>query len=113
MRSIPALLIFAFLSLQLEAADPPARPKLISLYPLGGQAGETLEVELIGKFLDPLQVAWFYYDQLEAEVLKLERTGEARKEGAETKPYQGKYRAILKVRIAPDADLGAHYFRGP
>ena len=117
MRSIPALLILAFLSFQLEAADPPARPKLISLYPLGGQAGETLEVELIGKFLDPLQVAWFYYDQLEAEVLKLERTDEAENEGAdqekgaETKPYQGKYRAVLKVRIAPDADLGAHYFR--
>lgn len=117
MRSIPALLILAFLSVQLEAADPPARPKLISLYPLGGQAGETLEVELQGKFLDPLQVAWFYYDQVEAEVLKLERTEEAEKagagqeEGSETKPYQGKYRALLKVRISPDAELGAHYFR--
>ena len=117
MRSIPALLILAFLSFQLEAADPPARPKLISLYPLGGQAGDTLEVELLGKFLDPLQVAWFYCDQVEAEVLKLERTEEAEKagagqeEGSETKPYQGKYRALLKVRIAPDAELGAHYFR--
>ena len=117
MRTIPALLILAVLSVQLEAADPPARPKLISLYPLGGQAGETVEVELVGKFLDPLQVAWFYYDQLEAEVLKVERTGEAEKEGAGqekgagTRPYQGKYRAFLKVRIAPDADLGAHYFR--
>ena len=117
MRSIPALLILVFLSVQLEAADPPARPKLISLYPLGGQAGETLKVELVGKFLDPLQVAWFYCDQVEAEVLKLERTEEAKKSGAdqengsETKPYQGKYKALLKVRIAPDAELGAHYFR--
>ncbi len=117
MRSIPALLILAFLSVQLEAADPPARPKLVSLYPLGGQAGDTLEVELRGKFLDPLQVAWFYCDQVEAEVLKLERTEEAEKDGAdqekgaEAGPYQGKYRALLKVRIAPDAELGAHYFR--
>lgn len=113
MRSIPALLILAFLSVQLEAADPPAKPKLISLYPLGGQAGDTLEVELRGKFLDPLQVAWFYCDQVEAEVLKVERTEAAIKEGqgAEAKPYQGKYRALLKVRIAPDAELGAHYFR--
>ena len=117
MRSIPALLILAFLSVQLEAADPPARPKLISLYPLGGQAGETLEVELRGKFLDPLQVAWFYCDQVEAEILNLERTEEAKKDGAdqengsEADPYQGKYRALLKVRIAPDAELGAHYFR--
>ena len=117
MRSIPALLILAFLSVQLEAADPPARPKLVSLYPLGGQAGDTLEVELVGKHLDPLQVAWFRYDQVEAEVLKLERTEEVEKagagqeQGAESKPYQGKYRALLKVRISPDAELGAHYFR--
>ncbi|MCY3777088.1 MAG: hypothetical protein OXH11_14025, partial [Candidatus Aminicenantes bacterium] len=113
MRSIPALLILAFLSFQLEAADPPARPKLVSLYPLGGQAGNTLEVELVGKYLDPLQVAWFYCDQVEAEVLKLERTEEAKETGAdqeqdaEAKPHEGKYRAMLKVRISPDAELGA------
>ena len=63
-------------------------------------------------------MAWFYCDQVEAEILNLERTEEAKKDGAdqengsEADPYQGKYRALLKVRIAPRRRIGSPLLSG-
>ena len=113
-RLLPTLFLVVSVGSLSGADEPSPQPQLISLFPLGGRAGETLEVEVRGKFLDPLRLAWFYCDQLTAELIQIEVEASDQADGDEAEEKDAekqKYRGLLRVRIEDDADLGAHYFR--
>ena len=99
MKSFLAVLVLGSLSAQVQAAEPSPEPRLISIFPLGGRAGETLEVEIRGQFLDQVRLPWFYCDQLTAEIIKVEEEPEVADEPdgeEENDPGKRKYRGLLK-----------------
>ena len=51
------------------AAEAPAEPSLLSVFPLGGQAGKTFRTTIRGRSLDGAHALWFNDTALEARVL--------------------------------------------
>ena len=113
MKSILALIVLVSLSAPAGAGEPSPEPQLISMLPLGGRAGDTLEVEIRGRFLDQVRLVWFYCDQLKAEIIKVEELEVADQTDGEEEKDAGKrkYRGLLKVEIDGDTALGVHHFR--
>ncbi len=114
MKSFLAVLVLGSLAAQVQAAEPSPEPRLISIFPLGGRAGETLEVEIRGQFLDQVRLPWFYCDQLTAEIIKVEEEPKVADEPdgeEENDPGKRKYRGLLRVQIDRNAVLGVHHFR--
>lgn len=86
------LLLFVGAAVQWGAVRP---PELVRIYPLGGQAGMTVGVEILGKQLSNLVSVEF-----DTKDLVWEEKGKA---------SPGKVSG--EIRIAPDAALGAHRLR--
>src|ERR1700681_1859664 len=80
------------ISLCLQISAGAAAPELIRIYPLGGQAGTTVSLEILGQRLSNVTGVEF-----DTQDLLWERTTQS-----------GPGKIIGDVRIAPEAALGAH-----
>jgi len=95
---------------------PTSEPKLVSIFPVGGQRGTTFEAEVTGKQLQGAYAIWFEDEELAATIEQIEDL--KKKQESETKvddygqqENQPDYRAHVKFRIPPEAALGLHPFR--
>ena len=108
-----------FVSSVFNAAQPDAavtEPKLLSLYPLGGRRGTTVQAEVRGNLLERAYAVWFDAGSLSGRVVKVEEVKEQSKEKVnvlEKKPEKPPtvYRALIEVEIQPTAHLGIHSLR--
>ncbi len=85
-------------------------PQLLSMTPMGGPAGSSLEIRLRGEDLEGIRSVWSDCDRLTGKVkavkeIKLEKTRFSRK------TYAPGQEVFLQVDIAEDAATGAHSLR--
>ena len=85
-------------------------PKLLSMTPMGGPPGSSLEIRLRGEDLEGIRSVWLDCDRLTAQVkavkeIKLEKARFSRK------TYSPGQEVFLQVDIAEDATTGAHSLR--
>ena len=112
----PAVVLFllslAFLSTPLSPAQNEpgvAEPKLLSVFPAGGQRGSTVQVEVRGNFLEKTYAAWFESGQFEVRFLKVEEVknqAEQRSSFFDKKEKLPAFRALLAQK---DDDLPVFY----
>src|SRR5215510_4386309 len=88
------LLAFVVLS-RLAPAEEHHSPKIIRIYPLGGQQGTSVTVEILGEFLSNAESVEF--DSKDLVWTKILSTSSGKVSGT--------------VSIASDAALGSHLFR--
>src|SRR5687767_87237 len=96
-RAITASGALLLLALLLKAADrelPDLAPKVASMSPLGGRAGETLEVSVSGKWLDKTLGFAFARPDIRAELLSSEFDS-----------------VKLKISVGPQVPTGLHDYR--
>ena len=95
----------------------PKEPKTLSVFPLGGQRGTTIEVSVRGQDMEGTYAAWFERDGVEVRFLGLEEIREAAPDELVVRDPQAKqtelagHRARLQFRIGEDARVGLHRFR--
>ena len=95
----------------------PKEPKTLSVFPLGGQRGTTIEVSVRGQHMEGTYAAWFERDGVEVRFLGLEKIREAAPNELVVRDPQAKqtelagHRARLQFRIGEDARVGLHRFR--
>ena len=99
--SVTAVFFFVAM-LPLRAADggevAQGQPELVYLFPLGGQRGTTLEVEVRGKYLDGTQGVWNDGETLKARVKGVEVV-EPPVDEAEEAPAESEEPKILDYRV--------------
>ena len=120
-RSIPLLLLLSplpFLWAQEPTEPPRNEPVVNSIFPMGGQPGTTLEVEMRGSNLAGAYAVGFEDDVLQAEVKKVEeiKPDEKKTEDEETEEGEPKtsltlYRVLLRLHIDSAATTGTHALR--
>jgi len=93
------------------AADAPSEPSLLSVFPLGGQAGKTFRTTVRGGSLDGAHALWFSTKMIEARVLSIKDEPQERAEGTRAKKKANIQ--LLEVEIEPPEDLvpGKYPFR--
>ncbi len=102
--------VFVLLPLTLWAADQPevrADPEALSIFPLGGRRGTTVEATIRGRALEGAYSVWFDSKALSARVTKVETIRLEDKKEAGSPGHQVR----LQVQIAPTAKLGLHSLR--
>ncbi len=100
------------------AKDPPAvaEPKLLSVFPLGGRQGSTVQAEVRGNFLEGAYAVWFDAGSLSGRLLEVDEAKEQVKEKgyalqeAPEKP-PAVYRVRIEVEVPRTAHLGVHSLR--
>ena len=99
-------------SVQGYPADSIKGPELVSLFPLGGQRGTTLEVRMRGKNLGGTYAVWVDGRELEAHVERVEEIDLTEYDlvNKEWKSQPG-YRVSFQVAIDGGAGIGAHSIR--
>ena len=111
------LLLVPFLQTSLSAQDkmdlPPAEPELISVFPVGGRQGSTVEVEVRGRTLAGVYEVWFDQDVLRAQIKKVEEIEWKKRKNSETLDMitQHGQRVLFEVRIDPAARTGTRSIR--
>lgn len=85
-------------------------PKLLSMSPLGGSPGSSLELRVRGEDLEGIRSVWLSCDRLTAKVkavkeIKLEKARFSRR------TYAPGQEVFIQVDIAEDAPVGAHSLR--
>lgn len=85
-------------------------PKLLSMTPMGGPPGSSLELRVRGEDLEGIRSVWLDCDRLTATVkavkeIKLEKARFSRK------TYAPGQEVFIQVDIAEDASIGAHSLR--
>ncbi|MFO0905069.1 MAG: PPC domain-containing protein [Pirellulales bacterium] len=83
-------------------------PRLLRVSPPGGQRGTTVEVQLVGRYLERPEELMFYEPGISVESLEKEPT-----EDADSRRERGGPATRVKVRLklADDCPLGAHSIR--
>ena len=100
-----------------SAKAAPKEPKTLSVFPLGGQRGTTIEVSVRGQHMEETYGAWFECDDVEVRFLGLEEIRESAPDELVERDPQAKqtelagHRARLQLRIGEDAAVGLHRFR--
>ena len=100
------------------AKDPPAvaEPKLLSVFPLGGRQGSTVQAEVRGNFLEGAYAVWFDAGSLSGRLLEVDEAKEQVKEKgyalqkAPEKP-PAVYRVLIEVEVPRTAHLGIYSLR--
>ena len=115
---VGAVLLLAVVPLwpQDKKDSPAEEPEAISIYPLGGERGATLNAEIRGNTLDGAYAVWFDAEGVNAQATKLEVV-----EGAETEPREssredskdkaGEQRLRVLFQIASAAKPGTYFCR--
>ena len=119
--SILLLLLFSplpFLWAQEPTQQTGNEPAVHSIFPMGGQPGMVLEVEMRGNNLAGAYAVWFEEDAFQVEVRKVEeiRPDEKKKEEEEKEEGESKtsptiYRVLLRMDIDSTSTTGTHVLR--
>jgi len=91
-------------------------PKLLSIFPLGGRRGATVQVEVWGNLLAGCHSVWFETGGLRGKLLTVEEVKGKEKEnafflGKKLDNPRALYRARVEVEIEPTAPLRVHSLR--
>ncbi len=106
----PAACLASAACLLLLAADVQAgSPRLARVYPPGGQRGTTVEVDLVGRYMDQPREVLFYEPGITAESLEMAEftvgpTGQQL-------PAEAGTRVRVRLKLAPDCPPGPHGLR--
>ena len=88
----------------------PGEPELSSIFPLGGQRGSIVEVQIRGKNLEGANGVWLANEDLAADIKNIEELKPREAEKAKKKaPFE--YQVSLQIRVNPNAALGPHPLR--
>ena len=106
-----ALLLSGVLHAGSGAADlHPTDPEVIHIFPLGGQPGSRVEIEIQGRNLEGARVLWADTDAIQCRVVRVEPGSARMKEGRKVKEIPGQ-RVMAAVEIDPGAQQGPHALR--
>ena len=109
--AVVALLLPGVLHAGSGAAHPqPTDPEAIHMFPLGGQPGSSVEIEIQGRNLEGARALWADTDAIQARVVRVEPGSARMKEGRKVKDIPGQ-RVVAEVTIDPDAERGPHALR--
>ncbi len=98
--------------LGLSQAGPRPEPKLLSIFPMGGNPGTEFTAELHGTALEGAYAAWFDTDELSAGIERVEPIEPAAEDEKEKQDAsKRKYRAVLRLRIQDSAKAGLYWMR--
>ena len=101
------LLVSGLLCAAILFGDAPAEPKLISVFPSGGQTGSEFEIRLRGTSLEGAYAAWFNAPGLSGVVEKVAAIESPSKKDKDQPPYE----VVLTVAIDDSMQPGAHRLR--
>ena len=106
-----ALLLFGVFQGGGGAAElHPTTPEVIHLFPLGGQPGSSVEVEILGRNLEGAHALWADTEAIQCRVVRVEPGSARMKEGRKVKDIPGQ-RVVAAVKIDPGARQGPHALR--
>ena len=106
-----ALLLSGVLRAESGGAEPrPTDPEVIHIFPLGGQPGSRVEIEIQGRNLEGARALWTDTDAIEGRVVRVEPGSARMKEGRRVKEIPGQ-RVVAAVEIDPGAQRGPHALR--
>lgn len=109
--AVVALLLPGVLHAESGAAAPlPTDPEVIHMFPLGGQPGSSVEIEIQGRNLEGARALWADTDALQGRVVRVEPGSARMKEGRKVKDIPGQ-RVVAAVTIDPGAERGPHALR--
>ena len=105
------------LCLQVQGAEGPLSPRVTSVFPLGGQRGTQVKVEVRGMALDGVYAAWFDGNGLQADIVEVEEVPLLESEGGtqegpgETTVSRPGHRLQMRVSIDGAALSRVHVLR--
>ena len=106
-----ALLLSGTLPAGSGAADlQPTDPEVIHMFPLGGQPGSIVEIEILGRNLEGSHALWADTDAIQGRVVRVEPGSARMKEGRKVKDIAGQS-VVAAVAIDPQAERGPHALR--
>lgn len=108
--SIILVLIAGDLWAKEVSANHKRNPQLLSMTPLGGHPGSSLDFRLRGEDLEGIRSVWLDCDRLTATV-KVVKEIELKKAKFLTKTYSSGQEVWIRVDIAEDAATGVHSLR--
>lgn len=104
------LLVSVLLRSEAIAADTLGEPEISSIFPLGGQRGSIVAVEIRGKDLEGAYGFWFANEGLTADLTKIEEV--KLPEGKKVdKKVPTEYQVSLQIKVNPGAAVGRHPLR--
>lgn len=111
MRGLVCLLLFGLAARPGIGADVPPEPALLSVFPLGGQAGKTFRATVRGRSLDGSHALWLTTGTMQARVLSV--NDEPQEPAADGKSKKKVAIQLLEVEIETpeDAAPGKYSFR--
>ena len=93
------------------AAEPhPTDPEAIHLFPLGGQPGSSVEIEILGRNLEGAHALWADTDAIQCRVVRVEPASARMKEGRKVKDIPGQ-RVGGDREDRPGSRTGPHALR--
>ena len=101
------LLVSGLLGAAILFGDAPAEPKLLSVFPSGGQAGSEFEIRLRGTSLEGAYAAWFDAPGLSGTVKKVAARENSSKKDKDQPPHE----VVLTVAIEDSMQPGVHRLR--
>ena len=112
------LIVFLFVAgptlAQDEEGKPSSEPEVLSVFPLGGQRGDTTAVELKGRLLKGAHTLLFDCEELQAHVTRIEEIelADSMQESQDQEKSQAKrgQRVWLSLSVGKEARIGAHRF---
>ena len=112
---LPVGILACLLSFSLCPADAeePPEPTLSSLFPLGGQRGTTIQVQIRGKHLHEVNSLWIQSNSLQARISSVDQISEPAGD-ASTPPQKNNssdYRVIVQMNIDASAPTGLYPLR--
>ncbi len=109
--AVVALLLPGVLHAESGAAGlQPTDPEAIHMFPLGGQPGSSVEIEILGRNLEGARALWADTDAIQGRVVRVEPGSARMKEGRKVKDIPGQ-RVVAAVNIDPGAKRGPHALR--
>ena len=88
----------------------PTDPEVIHMFPLGGQPGSSVEVEILGRNLEEAHALWADTEAIQCRVVRVEPGSARMKEGRKVKDIPGQ-RVVAAVKVDPGARHGPHALR--
>lgn len=88
----------------------PTDPEVIHIFPLGGQPGRSVEIEILGRNLEGAHALWADTDAIQCRVVRVEPASARMKEGRKVKDIPGQ-RVVATVKIDPGAERAPHALR--
>ena len=106
-----ALLLPGVLCAKSGAAElQPTDPEVIHIFPLGGQPGSSVEIEIQGRNLEGARALWTDTGAIQGRVVRVEPGSARMKEGRKVKDIPGQ-RVVAAVEVDPGAQRGPHALR--